>query len=148
MSQDSWETYEDSEEYYEYEEPINLEEAKKYFCSQIVQGFKDCLRTYYEKQLPYYDSCYEKIGLKSKNFLDAVDEACLPETPVDVGKKFQACKIEIQMAIRNQKVSLGTGIAMDDEATVFKYLVYCLPVREHLLDEGWLQYFLAGPVPL
>ncbi|GBL84323.1 hypothetical protein AVEN_118688-1 [Araneus ventricosus] len=104
-----------------------------------------------ENRLDKYDSCFEKIGLKSESFLEAVDEACLPETPVDVGKKFQACKIEIQMEWKKQNVSLSQAPKSQGNGNmslVDIYIKYCLPVREKLLDEGWLQYFLAGVLPL
>ncbi|CAL1292318.1 unnamed protein product [Larinioides sclopetarius] len=87
LSQDSWETYEDSEEYYEYEEPIDMEIAKEYFCSELKEKFKSCCFVLYGNRFDAFESCFEKIGLNSKNFYDAVDEACLPETPADVGQK-------------------------------------------------------------
>ncbi|CAL1292314.1 unnamed protein product [Larinioides sclopetarius] len=78
LSQDSWETYEDSEEYYEYEEPIDMEIAKEYFCSELKEKFKSCCFVLYGDTLLYNE-----------------------------------------------------------------FVKNCLPVHQTLMDEGWLQYFMA-----
>ncbi|GFU25558.1 hypothetical protein NPIL_341621, partial [Nephila pilipes] len=78
-AQDSWETYEDSDDYYESFEKIDIQDAKQYFCTEVKEEFKECVINFFKVQI--YDSCYEKIGLKSRNFKDAVDEVCLFDDP-------------------------------------------------------------------
>ncbi|CAL1292312.1 unnamed protein product [Larinioides sclopetarius] len=145
LSQDSWETYEDSEEYYEYEEPIDMEIAKEYFCSELKEKFKSCCFVLYGNRFDAFESCFEKIGLNSKNFYDAVDEACLPETPADVGQKFQDCKNEIQeeMKARNELPERNVIDLTNDTLLYNEFVKNCLPVHQTLMDEGWLQYFMA-----
>ncbi|GFQ90354.1 hypothetical protein TNCT_713601, partial [Trichonephila clavata] len=91
--QDSWETYEDSEDYYESFEEFDLKEATEYVCTELKDELKECVTRFFDpekfKSFPAikYRDCKNEInevllastkgGSSPSNYADIYIEYCL-----------------------------------------------------------------------
>ncbi|GFU23925.1 hypothetical protein TNCV_3331801 [Trichonephila clavipes] len=101
--------------------------------TELKDELKECVTRFFQPEK--FRSCYERIGLKSRNFKDAVDEVCLFDDPTVPAVKYRDCKNELNEVIL---ASTKGGSKPYNHADIF--LEYCLNLR--------VSIFLSCPFPL